>query len=200
MDSSTNVRSVQTRKILPIQGSMLFFSDHNNNVMDRRRKAGPQKIQMALNIPFVGALSLKQNSFHPSQLYIHVCQGSMPLCIFSYTCRTSRSYWTAVPPCVVGPHSRELAVARGFGERSTVGLRLLGCDVCTGPRSVNICFRHSRCMCRSPCSNWHDSLWACVSISIPNPSENQCTNFEHSMPLSALCRCPLSPWSVSCVT
>lgn len=151
-------------------GVYAFVCIQNNNVMDGRRKTGPQAIQMALNIPFVGALSLKQNSFHPSQLYIPVCQGSMPLCIFSYTYRTSRSYWTAVPPCVADPHSRELAAARDFGERSTVGLRLLGCDVCTGPRSVNICFQHSRCMCRSPCSNWRGSPWACVSTSILNPS------------------------------
>lgn len=52
---------------------------------------------------------------------------------------------------------------------------------CTLPESI--CFQHSRCRCRIPCSSWQGILWAYVSTSNPGLSWSRCTSVAHS-------RCP----------
>lgn len=104
-------------------------------------------------VPFISIHMLLSVVSDTSLCMFEGRQSRVPCCIFSYTCRTSQSYWTAAPPCVACPRSRGLAGALVPGEHSRVGQRLPGCDACTGPKSVNICFQHSRCRCRTPCSS-----------------------------------------------
>lgn len=156
-----------TWKTLSIQKSISRSSakSHGSHV----GKLDHKKTQMALNIVF--PLTVSQTKLLLSFAVVYVFVPRLrPLYIFSYTCRTSRSCWTAAPTCVSGPRSRGLAVAPEFGGRSMVGLRLLDCDACTRPRSVNICFQHSRYRYRNPCSSWRGNPWACGSTSILNLS------------------------------
>lgn len=137
--------------------------------------------------------------------------SSFPLCferrrqscvlyhIFSYTCRTSRSYWTAAPPCVASPHSRWLAVALVSVAHSRAEQKLLGYDVCIVPESENICFRHPRYRCRAPCSSWHSNPLAYGSTSILDLSWSQCTVSSNSSFVIGCCSCPSCQWNVLCV-
>lgn len=64
-------------------------------------------------------------------------------CCFHIKCSANISPWNegylaaASIPCVACPRSRGWAVAPVSVEHSKAGQRLLGCDACTGPKSVN---------------------------------------------------------------
>lgn len=71
---------------------------------------------------------------------------------------------------------------------STLCIHINGCGrhttvrCCTIPE--NICFQHSRCRYRIPCSSWHGSQLVYVSISTPDLSWSRCTSSSRSRSLS----------------